>query len=240
MRRKFVSLRRVIENNIAISLFTVAVAAFSAGWISYGAVQHASKLEAVPEYSLRELEKRASLGKEDLNEEIEVLRNHIENLNEHISLLRIVILKNRSDEVLKISNVRLSPQTPSKVKVGDTITAIFQYKISDGAKLDLHLGPGTYGKNIETSMLLGVTGEGEAKLRFTPLSPGQINQIVISRTSTPTELDEMAKWAPELLIKDGHKMPARAKFGNTLWVSYQMYVDYKVARVGAISPRRAD
>lgn len=224
------SIRKAIENNIAVSLFTVAVAAFGAGWFSYSAVQHASKLEAIPEYSLRELEKRASLGKEELNAEIELLRGHIDNLNEHIALLRIVILKNQTSDVLKISNVRLNPPTPRKLKVGDAITVTFSYKVSAGEKVNLFVGSGKSVTGEQSSALQEVTGSGEATLRLTPLSPGQVDQIVISRTLTPTEIEQMAQWAPELLVKGGHKIPASAKFANTIMASYLMYVDYNVTK----------
>ena len=177
-------------------------------------------MEAIPEYSLRELEKRANLGKEELNAEIELLRGHIDNLNEHIGLLRIVILKNQtSSDVLKISNVRLNPPTPKKLKVGDSITITFSYKVSAGEKVNLFVGSGKLVTLEQSSALQEVKGSGEATLSLTPLSSGQIDQIVISRTLTPTEIEQMAQWAPELLVKGDHKIPASAKFANTVMAS---------------------
>lgn len=225
------NIRRAIENNIATALFTVAVAGFSAGWFSYSAVQNASGLESIPGYSLRELEKRASLGKEDLILANKLLNEKIDELNEHIDHMHHVMLSNRYDgNVIKISNVRLDPPSPAKLKVGSTITIKFSYEVGKGEKVDLLVRAGRLSSSKSHGIYYeGLTGSGEAKIKLAVQNAGDVNEIIFLRNSTNDDI-AWEKKMEEILRRDSpNQIPqGNVRIRSTLWPVFQAYVNYEI------------
>ena len=140
------SARSVIENNVAIILLGVAVSSFGAGWLAHSAIQEATGIVPISKSEIRELERRASLGKEDVIRENLALKENEAKLEKTILKLHDEIRLNRQEAKVTITNVVLDPPSPAILHVGDEITVEFDYDIGkgDGVKLsvDAHLfGP---------------------------------------------------------------------------------------------------
>jgi hypothetical protein len=78
------NLKQFVENHAIVILFVTLVTGFAAGWGAYVAVQNAAGLTPVSNDHLndhlKELERRAAFGREDLERENGIYRERIANL----------------------------------------------------------------------------------------------------------------------------------------------------------------
>ena len=101
--RKKISTKSAIENNIVIILLGVAVSSFGAGWLAYSTIQDVSGILPMSRSEIRDLERRALLGKEDIIRENLSLKENEAKLEKRILHLHNEIRLNRREAKVTIT-----------------------------------------------------------------------------------------------------------------------------------------
>ena len=161
--RKKISTRSAIENNIVIILLGVAVSSFGAGWLAHSTIQDVSGIVPISRSEIRDLERRASLGKEDITRENLSLKENVAKLEKRILHLHDEIRLNRQEAKVKITNVVLDPQSPATLHVGDEITVEFDYDIAKAASVETGVDVHIFGARFT----LKGSGHTKQKVRLT-------------------------------------------------------------------------
>jgi hypothetical protein len=151
------STRSVIENNIVIIFLGVAVSSFGAGWLAHNAIQDVSGVVPISRSEIRELERMASLGKEDVIRENLALKENEKNLEKRILQLHDEIRLNRQEAKVTITNIVLDPPSPATLHAGDEITVEFDYDIAKAGDIEIGVGIHLFGPRVT------LTGKGRTK-----------------------------------------------------------------------------
>lgn len=152
--------RSVIENNIVIILLGVAVSSFGAGWFSHSAIQDVSGIVSISRSEIRELERRASLGKEDIVRENLALKEDMAKLEKRLLELHDEIRLNRQEAKVTITNVVLDPPSPATLHVGDEVAVEFDYDIAKAGSVKVSVEVALIGPRVLLS------GKGRTKLKL--------------------------------------------------------------------------
>lgn len=139
----------------------VAFAAFVAGFGAYRMIHDAAGIVSINASELRELERRAAAGKQDLLREIDSLKEDVAGRDKQIVLLHEEIRKNQQPAKVKISNVVFDPPSPATLNIEDKIIVEFSYDIKDVKEIPLNID---FGNFISSRKIL--SGAGRTRLEM--------------------------------------------------------------------------
>jgi len=168
-------IRSVIENNIVVIFLGVAVSSFGTGWLAHSVIQDVSGVVPISRSEIRDLERRASLGKEDIIRENLALKENETKLEKQILQLHDEIRLNRQEAKVTITNVVLDPPSPATLHVGDEITVEFDYDIAKADDVEVSVEIDLIGPRVR------LTGKGRTKQRIrlakymVSMLPGSVN-----------------------------------------------------------------
>lgn len=124
------SLKDKMENNLTVTIGIFVVGAFAAGWTVRDTIISVSGQEILAKSEISDLKLYAKLGKEDLVNRNKSLKEQLLALETKLASIESV---DKNDQV-QITNVRLSPKSGSKLKVGEKVKVTFDYQFDDGVR----------------------------------------------------------------------------------------------------------
>lgn len=161
------NLKEKINNNFALSIIGIAIAFSTNGWFAHIYFQEAAKLVVVEKAELNKLQIYSKLGKEEVVEQNILLEQKVQQLETKL-INNTSSNEEKYIDYVEIKNIKLKPQTPSTLKVGENIEVTFDYSIKNGIFANiwaigenipnsyspsrLHTGKGTIKRFISTDV----------------------------------------------------------------------------------------